>query len=580
MVDGCSRFQAFLRITFPLLAPGPGRHRRLRVHPGVERVHLRPGRDDRATTSRRCRCGCTPFNDGNRGTDWGAVMAGSTLMAIPVVIFFLIVQGRMVAGPHRRGGEGMTDLDGARAAACCCPASRARRCRDGCAALLAEGLGGVCLFGSNTADGPDASPSLTARVRARRRRRGRRRSTRRAATSPGCTPATGSPVLGAAALGAVDDLALTRATGAADRRRARRGRHRPRPGPVADVNSQPRQPGHRRPQLRRRPGAGRRARRRLGRPGCRRPGVAACAKHFPGHGDTAAGLPPRAADRRRRPRRRCSRASWCRSRAAVEAGVAAVMTSHIVVPAVDPDAPGHAESRRCSALLRDELGFDGVDRHRRARHGRRVAPAAASPRPRCWRSPPAPTCSASAPTRTRPLVRAVQAAIVAAVRSGRLAEQRLPRRPPTGRAAAPRGLRGASSIRRRPLRQLPAPGARSLVEGELPDLAGAEVVRVETAGHHRRGRGAVGSPPDRSSHRTRDRRRRTGPAGPAGAGRAPAARRPGLLRGSPRGAGASSWWSGAGPARTTAVPTDLHARLVPPGAAAVTEVLRKAGWDR
>jgi len=38
------------------------------------------------------------FTDVNRGTDWGAIMAGSTLIAIPVVLFFLLVQGRMVAG--------------------------------------------------------------------------------------------------------------------------------------------------------------------------------------------------------------------------------------------------------------------------------------------------------------------------------------------------------------------------------------------------------------------------------------------------------------------------------------------------
>ncbi|ABL83984.1 carbohydrate ABC transporter membrane protein 2, CUT1 family [Nocardioides sp. JS614] len=38
------------------------------------------------------------FTDLNRGTDWGGIMAGSTLIAIPVVIFFLVVQGRMVAG--------------------------------------------------------------------------------------------------------------------------------------------------------------------------------------------------------------------------------------------------------------------------------------------------------------------------------------------------------------------------------------------------------------------------------------------------------------------------------------------------
>ena len=38
------------------------------------------------------------FTDVNRGTDWGAVMAGSTLIAVPVIIFFLLVQGRMASG--------------------------------------------------------------------------------------------------------------------------------------------------------------------------------------------------------------------------------------------------------------------------------------------------------------------------------------------------------------------------------------------------------------------------------------------------------------------------------------------------
>ena len=38
------------------------------------------------------------FPDVNRGTDWGAIMAGSTLIAIPVIIFFLLVQRRMAAG--------------------------------------------------------------------------------------------------------------------------------------------------------------------------------------------------------------------------------------------------------------------------------------------------------------------------------------------------------------------------------------------------------------------------------------------------------------------------------------------------
>ncbi len=38
------------------------------------------------------------FTEVNRATDWGGIMAGSTLLAIPVVIFFLLVQHRMAAG--------------------------------------------------------------------------------------------------------------------------------------------------------------------------------------------------------------------------------------------------------------------------------------------------------------------------------------------------------------------------------------------------------------------------------------------------------------------------------------------------
>ncbi len=56
------------------------------------------------------------------------------------------------------------------------------------AELFAEGLGGVCLFGSNTADGPDAVAALTAVDPRGRAARGRSPSTRRVATSPGCTP--------------------------------------------------------------------------------------------------------------------------------------------------------------------------------------------------------------------------------------------------------------------------------------------------------------------------------------------------------------------------------------------------------
>ena len=38
------------------------------------------------------------FLQATQATNWGAVMAGSVLIAIPAVIFFLIVQGRMTGG--------------------------------------------------------------------------------------------------------------------------------------------------------------------------------------------------------------------------------------------------------------------------------------------------------------------------------------------------------------------------------------------------------------------------------------------------------------------------------------------------
>ena len=58
MVDGLSRFGAFMRITFPLLAPGPRRLRRLCVPAGLERVHGRARAAAVGGRRRRCRCGC------------------------------------------------------------------------------------------------------------------------------------------------------------------------------------------------------------------------------------------------------------------------------------------------------------------------------------------------------------------------------------------------------------------------------------------------------------------------------------------------------------------------------------------
>jgi N,N'-diacetylchitobiose transport system permease protein len=97
MIDGCSRFQAFRRITFPLLAPGlvaTGVFGFIQAWNEFTLAVVVMTRESKMTLP----VWLTTFTEVNRGTDWGAIMAGSTLIAIPVVVFFLVVQGRMVAG--------------------------------------------------------------------------------------------------------------------------------------------------------------------------------------------------------------------------------------------------------------------------------------------------------------------------------------------------------------------------------------------------------------------------------------------------------------------------------------------------
>lgn len=98
MVDGLSRTGAFFRITFPLLAPGlvaAGVYGFLQAwneytlalvvmsDPGMRTVPLwLQGVSEQAT----------------KATDWGMVMASSTVIAIPVIVFFLFVQNKMTSG--------------------------------------------------------------------------------------------------------------------------------------------------------------------------------------------------------------------------------------------------------------------------------------------------------------------------------------------------------------------------------------------------------------------------------------------------------------------------------------------------
>jgi beta-N-acetylhexosaminidase len=89
--------------------------------------------------------------------------------------------------------------------------------------------------------------------------------------------------------------------------------------------------------------------------GLQEAGVAACAKHFPGHGDTSVDSHLALPVVREDPRLR----ALLPFRAAISAGVRAVMSAHIVVPSLD-DAPATISPRVMTGLLRDELGFAGL----------------------------------------------------------------------------------------------------------------------------------------------------------------------------------------------------------------------------
>jgi beta-N-acetylhexosaminidase len=87
-------------------------------------------------------------------------------------------------------------------------------------------------------------------------------------------------------------------------------------------------------------------------------GVAACAKHFPGHGDTSVDshveLPRLDHDLER-----LRRSELPPFQAAAAAGVASVMTAHVLVPQLQPQLPATL-AREIIDLLRGEIGFDGL----------------------------------------------------------------------------------------------------------------------------------------------------------------------------------------------------------------------------
>jgi beta-N-acetylhexosaminidase len=220
---------------------------------------------------------------------------------------------------------------------------------------LSEGLGGVVLYAWNV-ESPQQVTDLAAALRLERP------DVLVAIDEEGgdvtrLETETGSSYPGNAALGAIDDVDLTERVGEA------LGADLAAVGvdldlaPVADVNTNPQNPiigirsfGSHPDLVARHVAAFVR--------GLQSAGVAACAKHFPGHGDTsldshlelarvdvdreaflAQALPP--------------------FRAAIEAGVRSIMTAHILVSALD-DVPATTSRAILTGLLREELGFEGM----------------------------------------------------------------------------------------------------------------------------------------------------------------------------------------------------------------------------
>jgi beta-N-acetylhexosaminidase len=87
-------------------------------------------------------------------------------------------------------------------------------------------------------------------------------------------------------------------------------------------------------------------------------GIAACGKHFPGHGDVNTD-PHYEFCLVQQPPERLREVELRPFKAAVEADVATIMTAHVLVPALDEQSPATL-SKPILSLLREELGYAGV----------------------------------------------------------------------------------------------------------------------------------------------------------------------------------------------------------------------------
>ncbi|MGW1955309.1 glycoside hydrolase family 3 protein [Streptomyces sp. NPDC001920] len=366
---------------------------------------------------------------------------------------------------------------------------------------LGEGLASVGLFGRNIAS-PEQLAALTAQLRAERD------DVLVAIDEEGgdvtrLEVRCGSSFPGNHALGAVDDVELTRQVASELGRRLAACGVNLNWAPSADVNSNPSNPvigvrsfGADTALVARHTAAY--------VTGLQSAGVAACTKHFPGHGDTAVdshhALPRIDASRDVLSDRELSP-----FRAAIAAGTRAVMSAHILIPALDPDHPATLSRPVLTDLLRGELGYtglivtDGMEMQAIAatygiERGSVLAVAAG-----------ADAICVGGGLADDDTVRRLRDALVAAVRAGELPEERLAQaagrvrelarwtatavggggepRPDIGLVAARRALRATGAGDFRPLTEAPyvaafTPVANIAVGDETPWGVAAELSRM------------------------------------------------------------------------------------------------------
>jgi beta-N-acetylhexosaminidase len=349
---------------------------------------------------------------------------------------------------------------------CLLPGFVGTRAPDWVLTRLQRGLGGAVLFARNVVD-PEQVARLTAELHTARP------DALVAIDEEGgdvtrMEAAAGSSYPGNLALGAAGDVQLTRAVAASLGAELAAAGIDLDLAPVADVNSNPDNPviGVRSfgddPELVA-------AHVTAFVTGLQSAGVGACVKHFPGHGDTAVdshrGLPVVSGgagglEIALRP-----------FRAAIAAGVRAVMTAHLVVPELDPE-PATVSRAILTGLLRERLGYAGLvitDGIEMAAIRNTIGLAEGTVRAV---DAGADAICVGGGLAGEDVVELLATALADAVRAGRLAEERLAEA--AGRVGAAGGARGSGA---RPDRGLGLEAARRALRASgLAPLAGPPAV--------------------------------------------------------------------------------------------------------